>query len=139
MGHIAEDCKSPARFKRCSEPIPHDVEPCRKPSKCPTCNKSDHVAGTINCPIYSSRQKRIKYAYENYISVTEASRLFNSSNGPISSSPTPSALHGNKAHSSLKTEFEDLRSQLASLQAEYLSYLKNLNLNGSLTQLSNQY
>lgn len=117
MGHIAKDCKCPARCKRCLEPSPHEVEPCRKTAKCPTSNKSDYVAGSTDHPFYSSRQKLIKYAYESDISVTEASHLFNSSNGPVSHSPAPSVPPENNAHSSLKIEIEDLRFQLASLQA----------------------
>ena len=120
FGHIQEDCKSGNKCRKCAHDHPALTQ-CTYPQKCPTCLKSDHVAGTSHCPIFASRQHTINYAYANNISINEASRLLN--NNQPQSHPAPvteftAPPNTTTMPTAIRAEFEAINARLDELSQQ---------------------
>ena len=85
--------------------------------KCPpSCGKNDHTAGTSACPIFASKQRVIKYAYENNISVSEAGKIL------AGYTVSPSAINTpvlEKPDTDLRKEIDKINQKLQQLAASH--------------------
>ena len=96
-------------------PAPMMVTQCTNPPKCPTCRKRNHEAGSAACAIFANRQKIIKFAYENNMSVTEAGRLH--SGASLSNTKDPgSTQHPPSEENHTRQEIDDLKTKVDELQ-----------------------
>jgi hypothetical protein len=113
FGHPEEVCSVPPVCRKCASTHEEDDQ-CKSPKKCPTCSKSDHAAGTAACPIFANKQKIIKFAYENNMSVTEAGRLHS---GPApESSRRPPAYQHTTEDASIRQEIDSLKKKIEEMQ-----------------------
>lgn len=112
FGHPEEKCTAPPTCKQCAEQ--HcNTTPCNNPTKCPTCLKPGHPAVTMECPKYNNRQQIIKFAYENRIPITEASKILNNPE-PM----RPTQLPKFKTSTNTDPEVEDLRREIDYLRKQ---------------------
>jgi hypothetical protein len=113
FGHPEDMCSNISVCRYCASA--HDLNvPCHNQSKCPICAQPDHAAGTVACPIFASKQRVIKFAYDNNMSITEARRIIARTQQPTIRTPEPT--HHTREETSLRSEIENLKEEINKLK-----------------------
>ena len=113
FGHPEDMCSNISVCRYCASAHDPNVQ-CHNQSKCPTCAQPDHAAGTVACPTFASKQRVIKFAYDNNMSITEAGRIIAKTQQPTMRTPEPT--HHTREETSLRSKIENLKEEINKLK-----------------------
>lgn len=133
FGHLEDACQSAVTICRhCASDHELSSE-CPLIRKCPTCSKPGSSAGTPECWIFFYKQKVIKYAYDNNLSVAKAGRLHSTTPNPTAAGhqliPTTQYTgppHHRQEDTSLREELDDLRRRIDLIPAATEKRIQNV-------------
>jgi len=99
--HWQDECKAPAKCRRCGGSHPPEEGPCKKQLKCVNCSKV-HLTGTRQCPDFARRQDTMRTATVQGIGYEVAAKM-----GPPATTahpvPSPQAANNHNLEKELTT------------------------------------